>query len=252
MANLRKGSTFFFVGTLSPDSDCVDMQPGELSLGEGWTLDVCYSLISIWNPAVTGSFDEVKRFAADAIDLLARLVSFRWKRNLLVRLEDWIEVKGVVCEKNVIGRFVGDWNRHPRRPSRSNNPRVNVHWQRAAKAFSHFNESAPDRLAVKDFTAALRESGDDAFLFANRAVEDLCRAYSPNGKVDKQGWNRLHADLGTTRQGIQRLVDAATSIRHGDRNSDAIRVARTNRRQALDSGRAILMARFRKHIKGFV
>src|SRR4029453_2868311 len=88
------------------------------------------------------------------------------------------------------------------------------------------------RLAFKDFGFSLRDRGDDAFLYAYRAVENARRFHA--GKVSATEttpvWPPLHAALvGRSEEQLQPLTDAATSIRHGDTKSAALAAARVNR-----------------------
>ncbi len=94
------------------------------------------------------------------------------------------------------------------------------------------------RLALRDLHAAIRDSGDDRFVFGYRAIEDVARAVSQTGAVV---WPELHAHLGTNegafRARISALHDARHAAAHGEGDDPALTFARQNR------DRIVLLAR---------
>jgi hypothetical protein len=100
----------------------------------------------------------------------------------------------------------------------------------AANAAWRFVREPTLRLAFKDFGFSLRDRGDDAFLYAYRAVENARRFHA--GKVSATEttpvWRPLQAALGTSEGQLEPLTEAATSIRHGDTKSAALAAARVN------------------------
>ncbi|MGH3016582.1 MAG: hypothetical protein ACRDNN_16680, partial [Gaiellaceae bacterium] len=101
----------------------------------------------------------------------------------------------------------------------------------AANAAWRFVREPPLRLAFKDLGFSLRDRGDDAFLYAYRAVENARRFHADKVSATerKPVWPPLHAALGTSEEQLRPLTDAATSIRHGDTKSAALATARVNR-----------------------
>ena len=87
------------------------------------------------------------------------------------------------------------------------------------------------RLAFKDLGFSLHDRGDDAFLYAYRAVENARRFHADKVSATETTpvWPPLHAALGTSEEQLQPLTDAATSIRHGETKSAALAAARVNR-----------------------
>jgi hypothetical protein len=99
------------------------------------------------------------------------------------------------------------------------------------------------RLALRDVLAAVRERGDDAFVFAHRAVSDIARAVSDSGRVD---WPALHRHLSTTeeafREQLEPLQDARDAAAHGDDTDPALILARRNHRGLVKLARQIVVA----------
>lgn len=98
------------------------------------------------------------------------------------------------------------------------------------------------RLALVDVLAALRDRGDDAFVFAYRAVSDLARAVSASGRVD---WPALHRHLSTTeetfRERLGPLQNARDAAAHGDEGDPALVLARRNRHGLVKLARQIVV-----------
>ena len=101
----------------------------------------------------------------------------------------------------------------------------------AANAAWRFVREPTLRLTFKDLGFSLRDRGDDAFLYAYRAVENARRFHADKVSATETTpvWPPLHALLGTTEGQLEPLTDAATSIRHGDTKSAALAAARVNR-----------------------
>jgi hypothetical protein len=97
------------------------------------------------------------------------------------------------------------------------------------------------RLALRDVLAAMRDDGDDAFIFAYRAVSDLARAVSTSEKVD---WPALHQHLSVNgdafRERLAPLQDARDAAAHGDESDVALEVARRNRHGLIKLAREIV------------
>lgn len=170
-------STYFVIARLQPAEECKDLNPGELPLSNGWVLDIYSDLLCIWNPSVSRPFAELRPFMSEALDLVMALYVFRSGRLLGYQLRNWIECKDIRSAKNIIGAFV------PRPTAARASRRVNVSWKRAAKTFQQVYQKVFLRVALKDYVSALRDRGDDAFFFAYRAVESICRGISsPKGE----------------------------------------------------------------------
>jgi hypothetical protein len=101
----------------------------------------------------------------------------------------------------------------------------------AANAAWRFVREPTLRLAFEDLGFSLHDRGDDAFLYAYRAVENARRFHADkvSARETTPVWPPLHTPPGTSEGQLQPLTDAATSIRHGDTKSAALAAARVNR-----------------------
>jgi hypothetical protein len=242
-------STYFFIAQLNPESECRKFNPGELKLNDGWVVDIYYDLICIWNPSVQESFDNIRKFVPQAFTLLIDLFSFHTKKIITFQLQSWVEAKDVSSAKNVIGIFKSNLGsikipgqKHP----------TNRVWRKVAKGFSVFKDNPNYRIAIKDYVSALRDGGDDAFFFAYRAVESICRSITgTTGDLKISDWGKMHSRLSTSETKIKPLFKASTAIRHGDVKSSELITARSNRDNILNISREVLKAEFKISVKGF-
>jgi hypothetical protein len=130
------------------------------------------------------------------------------------QLLSWVEAKDVSSPKNVIGMFKNNLGsiKIPGQKHPSN--RV---WRKIEKGFPVFKDNTYLRIAIKDYVSALRHGEDDAFFFAYRAVESICRGISgATGNLKNSDWEKMHRRLSTTQTQIVPLFKASTAIRHGD------------------------------------
>lgn len=242
-------STYYFIAQLNPESECRTFNPGELKINDGWVVDIYYDLICIWNPNVHESFDKIRPFVSQAFKLLIDLFSFRTKKIISYQLLTWVEAKDISSPKNVIGMFKS--NLGSIKISGQKHP-TNRIWRKVAKGFSVFKDNPYLRIAIKDYVSALRDGGDDAFFFAYRAIESICRGITgATGDLKNSDWEKMHRRLGTTKTQIDPLFKASTPIRHGDVDSSELIAARSNRNNILDISREVLKAEFKISVKGF-
>ena len=62
----------------------------------------------------------------------------------------------------------------------------------------------------------------------------------------------MHQVLGTSKTFIDRLLDAAKEIRHGDRSGPALKTARKNKDAMLDISREVLARAFKREFPGYL
>jgi hypothetical protein len=93
--------------------------------------------------------------------------------------------------------------------------------------------------------SALRDGGDDGFVFAYRALEDVARAVS--GQTDQLhagDWAQLHQLLDTTSAAflsrIEPLHDARRAASHGNESDPKVQAARANRGAVIAIGRRVV------------
>jgi hypothetical protein len=239
----RRASTYFVIGTLSPEADCLAFNPGEMRLGtSGWVLDICYTLVSLWNPRIRRPFGSIKSLAREHLSLLVDLYSFHSNSLLSFRLLNWVEAREVSSKQNMIGVFLGTESVKvsPNRQSEQNR-----RWRKVARMFPDVVAQPNLRLAVKDYVAALRDASDDSMLFAYRAVEDVCRSIRPvAGKIMDADWQHMHSTIGTKKPVLDPLIRVATQVRHGNVASRAVTRARGRRKKFLAISREVLVRRF--------
>lgn len=102
------------------------------------------------------------------------------------------------------------------------------------------------RWVKEDVAPSHDHAGDDAFVFAHRAVGDVARALSSSGRVE---WRALHTHLGTTEEAFRErlgpLQDARDAAAHGDESDVALVLARRNRHGLVTLARQIVTAAMR-------
>ena len=222
-------STYYFIGKFEPHEECSDFNPGELDIGNGWILDIFRDLACIWNSKVSSPFKDVSPFIHRAFALATALFIFRSKIMIDHRFSHWIEAKEVQASKNIIGAYVSRFS-EPRR-----NARINVHWKKTARIFPKIIDNQFVRLALKDYISAIKDTGDDAYFFAYRSVENICRFISgAQDEFKTAHWNKMHKELGTTKSYIDPLLSVATDIRHGNFDGSSLTNTRKSRQQILD------------------
>jgi hypothetical protein len=240
----KRASTYFIIGTLSPDADCLAFNPGELKLGRGWVLDICYTLVSLWNPRLRRPFHVLKPLVREYLRLLADLYSFHANRLLSFKLVHWVEAREVIAKKNMIGVFKGS---DSIRITANRNNEQNRRWRKVARIFAYVLSQQHLRLAVKDHVNAMREEGYDSAFFAYRSVEHVCRSITGAvGQLSSSDWAKMHQALGTSKSMIEPLTKAATQVRHGNISSTKQVERMVKRREELlGISRGVLARRFR-------
>lgn len=248
MAN--RASTYFIIGSFFPDADCRAFNPGEMALGRGWVLDICYTLVSLWNPRLRRPFNVLKPMVREYLSLLVDLYSFHANKLLSFRLVHWVEAREVVAKKNMIGVFMGT---DSIRISRNRNNPQNRRWRKITKIFFDVLNESHLRLAVKDYVNAMRDEGHDSMFFAYRAVEHVCRSITGvPGQISADDWDKMHQVLGTSKPLLDPLINSATQVRHGNVTTRQIAAARQRRDQLLAISRDVLIRRFQDTHRGFI
>lgn len=141
--------------------------------------------------------------------------------RLRAELHSWLEVRGVEARANVVGTI------HERYEAGAvtelDGPRARD-FTTAANAAWRFVRKPTLRLAFKDLGFSLLDRGDDAFLYAYRAVENARRFHADklSATETKPVWPPLHAALGTSEGQLQPLTDSRDvdpPRRHEERRS---------------------------------
>jgi hypothetical protein len=135
--------------------------------------------------------------------------------------------RGVEARANVVGTI------HERYEAGAvtelDGPRATSRPPRTPRGASSVSRRCDPRSRIS--VSASASAGDDAFLYADRAVEKARRFHADKVSATETTpvWPPLHAAPGTSDGQLQPLTDAAMSIRHGDTKSAALATARLNR-----------------------
>jgi hypothetical protein len=192
-----------------------------IPLDDDSTLEVLGHALAYWTIAEEQDVLTLRAFVQDLFDVTLAIYALirldRGDRRDALRLRadpdlhSWLEVPGVEARANVVGTIHERYEARRRqgvgRPAR---PRL----QTAANAAWRFVREPTLRLAFKDVGFSLRDRGDDAYLYAYRAVENARRFYAAKVSATETTpvWPPLHAALGTSEGQLQPLTEAATSI----------------------------------------
>ncbi len=228
--------TYFFFADVEPKELMTFGVEAGIQLDDDSTLEMLGHALAYWSIAEEQDVLTLRAFVQDVFDVtLAIYALIRLDRGdrrdalrLRAELHSWLEVRGVEARANVVGTI------HERYEAGAvtelNGPRARD-FTTAATAAWRFVREPTLRLAFKDLGFSLHDRGDDAFLYAYRAVENARRFHADkvSATETKPVWPSLHAALGTSEGQLQPLTDAATSIRHGDTKSAALAAARVNR-----------------------
>jgi hypothetical protein len=247
--------TYFFLADVEPKELMTFGVEAGIQLDDDTTLEVLGHALGYWAIADEQDVLALRAFVQDVFDVTLALYALirldrgdrRKALRLRAELHSWLEVRGVEARANVVGTI------HERYEAGAvtelDGPRARD-FTTAANAAWRFVREPTLRLAFKDLGFSLRDRGDDAFLYAYRAVENARRFHGAmvSAAETKPVWPPLHAALGTSEAQFQPLPDAATSIRHGDTKSPALAAARVNREATLALGEDVL--RRLAHLEG--
>lgn len=167
-------------------------------------------------------------------------------------IHSWLEVREVQARANVLGTV---HTRYRLGQVVMDGPDAERFRSAARGAWAAIHDPQ-GRLAFKDFAGSLSQRGDDAFLYAYRAIESVRRAYAADVVADdgttKPVWPTMHDALGTSKEILAPLTDAATAMRHGNPDVEAVRSVHEEpaRERTLRLGDDVLL-RFARE-RGFV
>ena len=247
-----KSSTYYFIGKLHPEEYCVNFNPREILLPNGWVLDVFVSGISIWNPKVKEDFNFFSPIIREMLDTTVIAFNFLSGFNLKYTLHNWVEAKEVRSKENIIGWIFPKGQKFKKNTPSPRN-KFNAKWRRAGKSCLAINKSIYHKIALRDYQNCIDAESDDRFFYAYRIVEDIRRAVTRKmraGLDDKIYWARMHKILGTNKSMIDPLTEVAEAVRHGDLTHNVVVNARKNSVQILGIGFDVMKREFKKSFKG--
>jgi hypothetical protein len=245
-------STYYFIGRLSPAEFCTNFNPGEIHLGNGLVLDIFQDGISIWIPGTRENFDAIRSMVVEAFDITITTFMFITNLKLNFNLQSWVEAKGIVSKKNIIGFIIPPGARriNPNRRSK-----YSALWRRAGRFYLKIKESFHHKIALSDYKNLINTYGDDAFFFAYRIVEDIRRTVTHHlgdGLEKEKYWREMHNILGTNKSQIDPLVKVAEKVRHGEVDAQVVIEARERRDQIIKIALEIMKSEFKRSFRGLI
>lgn len=254
----KKGNkTYYFTASLNPAENCRDFNPGELYLGEGYRLDIFFNGITIWNPTLKANFIKINKFVKEAFDIIIPAFIFREHiiSNRIFRLslsmQKCIEAMNIKAEHNLIWTL--DYPGKIYTPSTK--ALVNVSWRHVAKFFPSINRNVNHKIALKDYLACINDSGDNAFFFAYRIINDIKWAIDLELSINNEkDWSGVHRLLNTDENFMKPLTEVATKVRHGNVNSPIVIRARKkrNRNRLLGIAFELMKREFQRQYLGYL
>ena len=205
VVTLPAGSGFWATGRLSPYV-LTGFNVKDAPVGSGAYVEVFRDGIAVWSKAGSAfarSFEEARSF----LGLVTASYTLVSGVALDFAFTGWIEATKATFDGTMIGFVI------PRGPPPkiSTESKQSKQMQKAIEIAVAVLHRGPWRLAVRDVheTHLTANETDDAFVFAYRAIEDLARAFSTDGR---KSWADLQAHLGTTEDAFK--VERSDSTRH--------------------------------------
>jgi len=233
-------STYFFIGRLSDPGSRFQVQDAQL--GGGLKLAVFWDAIVISGPTVD-SFAALRPRVQKAFDLTTAAYVFKSKSPIDCRLENWVEALNVSTD-GVVGRFLRPSQPPP--PIAPTRSPVNTPWRLAARLNRLYVASKVTEnhvLALRDYQLAVLDPSDNAFIYAYRAVEDICRSVSGQPDIDAPAWAVTNNTLNISQQLTDPLRLASIAIRHNVQSTVAqanLATARASRTQTIDIAHQVI------------
>jgi len=248
----NQASTYFFIGRLG--SSPLRFQVQDADAGDGLRLDVYLDAISAWGTTVE-PFDTFRVAVRTTLDFIVAAYAFKARHALDYRLDNWVEVKGVIGNAGIVGRFLAPNEAPPTLPS-TRSP-TNTPWKLAARLNRSRLAGGVTQnhvLALRDYQQAMLDPSDNAFFFAWRAVEDVCRTVANVTDVSAAAWGTMNVALNTTQQMTQPLNDASIAVRHNvmsPQRQAQLAAARANRAQTLNIAHQVVDAEMHRTFPWF-
>lgn len=238
---IMKKSTYYFIGSISDKSSGFQVQ--DVKLKDGIEFSVFLDGIVVKKTS-DDSFDILRNGIKNSVEILISTVVLQTKKSLTFSWQSWVEAKETEVLKDVIGWFgISEVQFKNLKTQRSP---INTSWKKAAQFYNLLSKGNENHiLAIKDFRAAIADTGPDSFLFAYRAVEDICRSIT--GKDPQDSWKKMHSTLQTSENFIKPLTNVSECVRHGDINNDIVKNA--NRDNLLEVSRKIILLEFKRTFK---
>jgi hypothetical protein len=210
-------------------------------------LEVYYDRIAVWSNPVSGVISGPEE-ASGLFALVVACYAVLTRIVLDVSLEQWLEVTDARFHGTKLGVVTGIVSEHGHEqpgmlPA---DDQRNVAMRAAAELAVRGRRHPYVRLMLRDTYAALRrDSGDDAFVYGYRALQDAARHVNGlTGEIGERHWralaDRLRVEPEELRARKDRLVKARNAASKGDVQSDELRRARETRDRLLDDARLLV------------
>lgn len=244
----NKKSTYYFIGTISDQS--AKYFVSNLCLADGFVLEIMMDGFSIWGSTYK-DFDKLRTQITNTLDIIISGFAFRTKMPISYTIKNWIEAEETIAKNNMIGWILNPYANREHHPARS--PK-NYHWKKSAKLYADIWEGKGNNnhmLALKDYRSALIERNENAFLFAYRSIEDICRAVTGCDDVEKH-WNDMHSILGTSKRFIDPLTKVAKKVRHGDTINNTVVRAKKKREKLISIAHKVIEKELKRTFPKFI
>lgn len=239
-------ATFILYGRVAPVNAAGFKTDAQLALGRLASVVVLREAFWLVMP-VTGPYDggAMVREAGYLAEDLFGAYSMRTGAGLSSSIESWVEAVGPpIGRGSIVG--VSELRAY------HDDADASAYLAQAARdvAFAVHSPSADYWRAVfRDMGRTCRDGGDDAFLFAIRAIENAARATTGTvGRVTDGIWNRFARYLDVEPDDLKAtkamLHDARHAVAHGDVRCDRLLAARSRRQELLFGAREIAVAAF--------
>lgn len=233
-------SGFWFYGRLHPADQVLPFNVQEVPVENGVALEITWDGIAAWSRPGTLSMKEPGE-ASQLFRLVVGAYALLTCRSLDWSLDGWVEAKEATFSSTVVGFRLARGNAEL---TMADDATDNVTMRRAAELAVAVRRKPSYRLALRDVHAATREDGEDAFVFAYRAVEDVARAVSGAGDLRARDWAKLHRTLRTSRDAFMDRLEALKTARdlvvHGNEQDERLARMRLKRDEIVNVGRMVV------------
>lgn len=223
MAAPNEVSNFCFFGRISDELARYLVQG--VGIGNNIVLGVCRDNVAL-SLTTTLPPAEVLTLMNSAIENLQSSFTLVTDKPITIRLQSLAENKGGTT------RTIAAWPLDSKSlPTLPENDPINYGWRQAALISRElYSGHSNYRLSLKDYRQALSDRSDDAFLYAYRAVENICRIVAGSEELNNATWKKLRGVLNIREEDIYPLRNVSFKVRHGNFSHLIVNEARKKRR----------------------
>ncbi len=244
-----KKTTYYFIGDLS--DPFAKYFVSNLSLADGFFLEVMMDCISVWGSAYK-DFPQIRLRVENTLDVITAGFSFRINEPVFYKFRNWVEARKVIAKENMIGLMLSAYKKQRHYSARS--PKNN-HWRKSAGLYNELYRGKGNNnhiIALKDYRSAMADRSENAFLFAYRSIEDICRAVTGHDNIEEKHWDYMHTILGTSKKVIDPLHRVAKRVRHGNMTHITVRRAKKRREKLISIAQVIIEKELRRTFPKFL